>query len=148
MKVILLQDVRKLGKNGDIIEVAEGYARNYLLPRGLAVEATKGKLKELSEQKKADDRKKKQLEQEAKDLAERLNQINVELTVKTGEGGRLFGAINNKDIADYLKEQHSVNIDKKKIVLKAPIKNLGEYKVAVKLHPKVQAELNVKVLQA
>ena len=148
MKVILLQDVRKLGKNGEVIEVAEGYARNYLLPRGMAVEATKGKLKELSEQKKADDRKKKQMEQQAKELAEQLNKVNVELTVKTGEGGRLFGAINNKDIADYLKEHHSINIDKKKIVLKAPIKNLGEYKVAVKLHPKVQAELTVKVTQA
>ncbi len=145
MKVILLQDVAKLGKKGDVIDVAEGYGRNYLLPRGLAVEASKSKLKELAEIKKADERKKKQIEQEARELAEKLDKISITIAVKTGEGGKLFGAISNKDIAEHLNKQHGIKIDKKKIVLKSPIKNLGEYQIAVKLHPKVQTELKVIV---
>ncbi|WP_031514302.1 50S ribosomal protein L9 [Desulfofalx alkaliphila] len=145
MKVILLQDVPKLGKKGEVIDVAEGYGRNYLIPRNLATEASQGKLNELAELKKAENRKKKQIEEEAKELAEKLKEIRVELTAKVGDAGKLFGAISNKDIADHLKKEHKIKVDKKKIVLKSPIKNLGSYNVTVKLHPKVQIELQVVV---
>ncbi|MBM7856100.1 large subunit ribosomal protein L9 [Desulfohalotomaculum tongense] len=148
MKVILNQDVPKLGKKGDVIEVAEGYGRNYLIPRNLASEASQGKLNELAQIKKAENRKKEQLLQEAKETAAKLEQIKVKLTAKVGEGGKLFGAISNKDIADSLKKEHGINIDKKKIILKSPIKSLGEYTVNVKLHPKVQAELAVSISEA
>ncbi|MTI80669.1 MAG: 50S ribosomal protein L9 [Firmicutes bacterium] len=148
MKVILQQDVSKLGKKGDVIEVAEGYGRNYLLPRNLATEASQGKLKELSQIKKAENRKKEQVLQEAKDTASQLEKLQVKLTAKVGGGGKLFGAISNKDIADNLKKQHDIKIDKKKIVLKSPIKGLGEYQVTVKLHPKVQAQLQVVISEA
>jgi large subunit ribosomal protein L9 len=147
MKVILLKDVAKLGKKGDVIEVAEGYGRNYLIPRNLASEASQGKLNELAELKKAENRKKQQQEQEAKELATTIEKTTVNIQVKVGEGGKLFGAISNKDIADNLKKQHNINIDKKKINLKSPIKSLGQYTVTLKLHPKVQSDLKVVITE-
>lgn len=148
MKVILLNDVAKLGKKGDVLEVAEGYGRNYLVPRKLASEASQGKLNELAEIKKAESRKKLQVEQEAKELVARLEKVTVKIQVKVGEGGKLFGAISNKDIADTLKKQHDIKVDKKKINLKSPIKNLGEYNVTLKLHPKIQTDLKVIIAEA
>ncbi|MEG6617251.1 50S ribosomal protein L9 [Peptococcaceae bacterium 1198_IL3148] len=148
MKVILLKDVAKLGKKGDVLEVAEGYGRNYLIPRNLASEASQGKLNELAELKKAENRKKQQQEQEARDLASKLEKITVNIQVKVGEGGKLFGAISNKDIADTLNKEYKIKIDKKKINLKAPIKNLGQYTVTLKLHPKVQTDLKLVVSEA
>lgn len=148
MKVILLQDIPKMGKKGDVIEVAEGYGRNYLLPRKMASEASQGKLNELAELKKAENRKNKQIEEQAKELGSKLEKTVVKLSAKVGDGGRLFGAISNKDIAENLDKQHNIKLDKKKIVLKSPIKNLGEYKITVKLHPKVQVELTVVVSEA
>jgi len=147
MKVILLQDVDGKGKRGQVVNVAEGYARNYLLPRGLASPASQGKLKELADKKQANDAKERKMEQAARDLAERLRETTVVVKTKTGEAGRLFGSVNNKDVADGLAEQHKINIDKKKMVIKEPIKQLGRYPVTVKLHPKVQAEIFVEVVK-
>jgi len=147
MKVIFLQDVKKVGKKGDILEVAEGYARNYLLPRKLAVEATQGHLKDLEQKKSSEARKKAQVKEEAAKLADKLQKLNIKIATKVGEGGRLFGSITSKDIADAIKTQHNIEIDKKKIDLKNPIKSLGVYPVTVKLHPKVHAQFQVQVIE-
>ncbi|KJS03445.1 MAG: 50S ribosomal protein L9 [Peptococcaceae bacterium BRH_c4a] len=145
MKVVLLQDVKGQGKKGDVITVAEGYARNFLLPRNLGVEASDGKLKELAQQKDAHQRKKNKEEEDARKTASRLEGIRVLVKSKVGEGGKLFGAVNNKDISENLARQHGIDIDKKKILLKDPIKTKGEFPVTVKLHPAVQANINVIV---
>lgn len=146
MKVILLKDVPGQGKRGDMLNVAEGYARNYLLPRGLAVEASQGKINELSARRQAQALKEKKIEQEARELAARLDNLKVVIKAKMGEGGRLFGSVNNKDISDALAGQHDIAIDKKKLVVKEPIKQLGVYTVIAKLHPNVQAEVKVEVV--
>lgn len=145
MKVLLLQDVKGKGKKGDMVNVAEGYARNYLLPRNLAVEASAGKLKELSDQKAAQERKKSQEEEEARRTASRLDGVRVVVKSKVGESGKLFGAVNNKDISENLSRQYGIDIDKKKIILKDPIKTSGEFPVTIKLHPVVQAVVTVIV---
>ncbi|MHB9093519.1 MAG: 50S ribosomal protein L9 [Eubacteriales bacterium] len=147
MKVIFLQDVKKVGSKGDILEVAEGYARNYLFPRKLAVEATPGHLKDLEQKKSSEARKKAQVKEEAKELANRLETLNVKMTTKVGEGGKLFGSITSKDIAEAIKVQHNLDIDKKRIDLENPIKSLGVYPVTVKLHPEVQAKFQVQVFE-
>lgn len=145
MKVVLLQDVKGQGQKGDIINAAEGYARNFLIPRNLAVVASESKLKELSDQKAAQIRKKEREEDDARQMAARLEGLKVVVKTKAGEGGRLFGAVSNKDIAENLAQQHGINIDKKKIVLKEPIKSQGEHSVNIRLHPSVQASVNVLV---
>lgn len=146
MKVILLQDVAGQGKRGEVINVAEGYARNYLFPRGLAGVASQGKLRELAGRKQANEVREHKIEQEARELAERLNNLTVMVKTKTGEAGRLFGSVNNKDVAEALVEQHKIKLDKKKLVIKEPIKQLGSYPVLAKLHPLVQAEITLEVL--
>lgn len=148
MKVILLQDVSKIGKKGDVLNAAEGYARNYLIPRGLASEATPGKMKELAQVKAVQDRKQQHIEAEARALAQKLSDVKVTVKTKTGEGGRLFGAVSSKDITDALLEQHNITVDKKKLALKEPIKVLGDYPVTVKVHPGIQAEITVTVVAA
>jgi large subunit ribosomal protein L9 len=145
VKVVLLQDVKGQGKKGDIITVAEGYARNYLIPRNLAVEASEARLKEISQQKAAHDRKRQKEEDEARAAAARMKEIRVHIKTRVGEGGKLFGAVGNKDIAEGLARQHGIVLDKKKILLKEPIKTLGEHPVTVKLHPSVQATITVSV---
>lgn len=146
MKVILLKDVAGQGKRGDVINVAEGYARNYLFPRGLAGEASKGRLKEMADRRQATEVKERKIEQAARELAKRLNNLTVVIKTKTGEAGKLFGSVNNKDVADALADQHKIELDKKKLVLKEPIKQLGSYPVTAKLHPVVQAEIMVEVV--
>lgn len=146
MKVILLKDVPGQGKRGEVVNVAEGYARNYLLPRGLASEASKGKMKELEARQQATAQKEQKIAEEARALAARLNNLTVVIGTKTGEGGRLFGSVNNKDVADALAAQHRVELDKKKLVLKEPIKQLGLYSITAKLHPAVSAEIKVQVI--
>lgn len=146
MKVILLKDVPGQGKSGEVVNVAEGYARNYLFPRGLASEASKGRMKELADRQQATALKEEKVRQEAREMASRLNELTVVIKTKTGEGGRLFGSVNNKDIADALALQHKVQLDKKKLVVKEPIKQLGVYPVTAKLHPAVQAEIKVEVV--
>jgi len=145
LKVVLLKDVPGQGRRGDVIDVAEGYARNYLFPRGLAGEATKGKMKELADRREAAALREKKLAEEAGELASRLENLTVVIKTKTGEGGRLFGSVNNKDIADALAEQHNIVVDKKKLVVREPIKQLGVYPVTTKLYPSVQAEIKVLV---
>lgn len=147
MKVILLEDVKSLGKRGDMVNVADGYARNYLFPRNLAIEATEGSIKQL-EQEKATMEKKKQKEIEtAKKIAEKLSNMTVTIKVKSGENGKLFGSVTSKDVADALKTQCKINIDKRKIELDEPIKSLGNYAVEVKLAPEVQTKLTVKIVE-
>ncbi|MFZ5597849.1 MAG: 50S ribosomal protein L9 [Bacillota bacterium] len=145
MKLILLQDVKGQGKKGDVIDAADGYARNFLLPKKLAVEASENKMKELSMQKAAQERKRNKEEEEARLTASRMEGMKVLIKTRAGEGGKLFGAVNNKDISDNLSQQHGINIDKKKIVLKEPIKTQGEFPVVIKLHPAVQAQITVIV---
>lgn len=146
MKVVLLEDVKNLGKKGDLLQVAEGHARNYLLPRKLAVEATEGKIKELAKLQEAADRKKQREESEAKNLADRLESLLVKVYSKSGEGGKLFGSVSNKDVVDALFRDYGIKIDKKKVILKEPIKKLGFYSLPVKLYPSVQVNLSVNVL--
>lgn len=147
MKVILVDDVKKLGKKGDVVNVADGYARNFLIPRGLAVEATPGRMKELQKQKEKESELRAQEEKQARELAGKLENIKVTIPVKVGEAGKLFGAVSNKDIVEVLNKKHNIKLDKKKVILKEPIKSLGTYPVTIKLHPKVQAKLDVTVVE-
>jgi large subunit ribosomal protein L9 len=146
MKVILLKDVPGQGKRGDVLNVAEGYARNYLLPRNLASEASQGKMKELAERQQAKELMGEKLRKEAEELAARLEKTTVVVKTKAGEGGKLFGSVNNKDVCDAMAIQYRIQLDKKKVILKEPIKSLGEYSVVAKLHPDVHAEIKVHVV--
>ncbi len=148
MKIILLQDEKKLGKKGDIIEASEGYARNYILPKKIGVEANAKNMNDLRLQKANEEKKAQEQLNEAQTLAQVLSQKMVEVKIKAGEGGRTFGSVSSKEIAAAYKEQHNIEIDKKKIVLPDSLKSFGSYEVAVKLHPKVTAKLLVKVTEA
>lgn len=147
MKVILLEDVKTLGKKGEIVNVNDGYARNFILPKKLGLEATGKNLNDLKLQKANEAKVAKQLWDEAKDLGKKLEAGKVTLSIKVGEGGRAFGSISSKEIAIAVKEQMGYDIDKKKIQLKDAIKTLGTHNVPVKLHPKVTAELKVIVAE-
>lgn len=148
MKVILLEDVKSLGKKGEIVNVNDGYARNFILPKKLGLEATGKNLNDLKLQKANEEKVAQELLQEAKDLAAKIEAGKVEVSIKVGEGGRTFGSVSSKEIASAVKEQMNYDIDKKKIQLKDAIKSLGEHAVPVKLHPKVTAELKVIVKEA
>ncbi|MDI6871488.1 MAG: 50S ribosomal protein L9 [Bacillota bacterium] len=145
MKVILKKDVPSLGKRGATVEVAEGYARNYLIPRDLATVASEGALKALAMEQKATEAKKARQEVEARALAERLSRLEVVIPARMGEGGRLFGSVTAKDVAEALARQ-GVTLDKRKLEVEEPIKQLGTYRIPVKLHPKVHSELAVRVI--
>lgn len=145
MKVILTVDVKSLGKKGNVCEVSDGYARNFLFPKKLAVEATQGNLSDLASKKANEDRKKAKEKEDAQLLAEKLSSITVEVYTKTGEGGRLFGSVTNKEIAEALKSKHGIEIDKRKIEVKEPIKALGNYTIQTKLHSEVSTQLKVVV---
>lgn len=145
MKVILKQDVPSLGQKGATVEVSEGYARNYLIPRDLAATATEGALKALAVAQKAVEHRKSREEAEAKALAERLAKLEVVIKANMGEAGRLFGSVTSKDIVEALAAK-GVSLDKRKIELAEPLKQLGTYQVEVKLHPKVHLKLAVKVV--
>ena len=147
MKVILLQDVKSLGKKGQIVNVNDGYARNFILPKGLGLEATGKNLNDLKLQKANEEKVAQQILDEAKELANKLEAGKVELAIKIGEGGRAFGSVSSKEIAVAVKDQMGYDIDKKKIQLKDAIKVLGTHTVPVKLHPKVTAELKVIVTE-
>ena len=148
MKVILLQDVKALGKKGEVVNVNDGYARNFILPKKLGVEANGKNLNELKLQKNNEAKVAQEHLDAAKKLAEELKAGKVVLTMKVGEGGRTFGSVSSKEIAEAVKEQMHLDIDKKKIQLKEQIKTLGTHIVSVKLHPEVTAELNVSVKEA
>jgi large subunit ribosomal protein L9 len=145
LKVILQQEVKKLGKKGDVIEVSEGYARNYLLPQKLALPATAGNVNTAQQQKASEVRKAQKILDEAKLHAAQLSKLSVKVAVKTGEGGKLFGSVTSKDIADALLAQHGVELDKRKLEIKDTIKALGTYPVTVKLHPEVSTQIEVQV---
>ncbi len=147
MRVILTKNVKGLGKEGDVIKAKDGYARNYLFPKGLAKEATQGNVKVLKEQKKAKKIKEEEKLNEAKKLADKISNLNVKIHSKAGENGKLFGSITTKDIANELNKQHKIKIDKRKIVLENNIKTLGATFVQVKVYPKVTAKLKVEVIQ-
>ena len=145
MKVILRQDVKSLGKKDQIVEVNDGYARNFILPKKLGVEASSGNLNTLKLQKANEAKVAAENLAKAKEFAEELSKLTVVVKMKAGEGGRAFGSVSSKEIAEEAKKQHGVEIDKKKIVLPEAIKAFGAYEITVKLHPEVQAKLKVKV---
>lgn len=147
MKVILLEDVKKLGKKGEVIEVSDGYARNYVLPKKLGVEASGKNMNDLKLQKANKEKIEKENLEAAKLMAEQMEKDQVVVSIKSGEGGRTFGSISSKEIAQNYKEQCGKEIDKKKIILPEPIKSLGVYEVSVKLHPNVTGKLKVKVTE-
>ncbi len=147
MQVILLQDVKALGKKGEIVNVNDGYARNFILPKKLGVEASGKNLNDLKLQRANEEKVAKQLLDDARELAGKLETGKVEVQIKVGEGGRAFGAVSSKEISAAVKEQMGYDIDKKKIQLKDAIKTLGSHDVAVKLHPKVTASLKVIVTE-
>ncbi len=145
MKVIFLKDVKGKGKKGEVKNVADGYAHNFLLKQGLAVEANSANESTLNAQKKKEEKQAAEELEEAKQLKAKIDEITVELTAKSGEGGRLFGSITSKQIAEELQKKHNIKIDKRKIELDDAIRALGVTKVPVKLHTEVTATLNVHV---
>lgn len=147
MKVILLQDVKNVGKKGAIINAKDGYANNFLFPKNLAIEATPVNLKNLENAQKQKEAKEKELFEEAKKTEEELMKIAVVIKTKTGENGKLFGAITTKEIAENIEKEHGFAIDKKKYDLDQPIKSVGEYFVKIKLHPQVNAKVKVIVTE-
>lgn len=146
MKVIFLKDVKGQGKKGEIKEVSEGYAQNFLLPKGLVRLATDGNVKTLENQTAAELKRKEQEKQDAINLGKKLEELTVTLKAKSGEGGRLFGAITSKQVAEALGKT-GVKIDKRKIEMQDPIRTLGVTQVPVKLHPEVKATLKVQVTE-
>ncbi|KAA9014585.1 50S ribosomal protein L9 [Niallia endozanthoxylica] len=148
MKVIFLKDVKGKGKKGEVKNVADGYAHNFLLKQGLAVEANSANISNLNAQKKKEEKVAAEELEEAKRLKTKVDEITVELTAKSGDGGRLFGSITSKQIAEELQKKHGIKIDKRKIELEDAIRSLGYTKVPVKLHTEVTATLNVHVKEA
>ena len=148
MKVILLEDVKSLGKKGEVVNVNDGYARNFVLPKKLGVEATGKSMNDLKLQKANEEKVAKEHLEAAQAFAKEMENDHVIVSIKAGEGGRTFGSVSSKEIATAYKEQCGKEIDKKKIILPEPIKSFGVYEVAVKLHPKVTGTLKVKVQEA
>ncbi len=147
MKVILLQDVKSVGKKGDILEANDGYARNFLLPKKMAVAATADNLNNLKLQKNNQEKVAQEQLESAQQFAKELESKEVVVSIKAGEGGKTFGSVSSKEIAQAYKEQCGVEIEKKKIQMTESIKNFGVYEVKVKLHPKVTGTLKVKVVE-
>lgn len=145
MIVILNRDIKGTGKAGDVVNVSDGYARNMLLPKGYATEATEGNIRSLKKQKAIAAERKAEEKAAAQQTAEKIGKVSVEIKTKAGEGGRIFGSITSKDIADALKAQHNITVDKKKILLDSPIKQTGEMTVEIKLYTDVNAKLKVVV---
>jgi large subunit ribosomal protein L9 len=145
MIVILLKDVKGIGKTGEVVKVSDGHARNLLLPKGLATEATEGNVRNLEKQKAIQEANRQKELAEARELAEKIAGLKVTIVTKSGEGGRLFGSITTKDIADALAEQHKITIDKRKFVLENPIKHTGDFEIDIKIYTEVTAKLKVTV---
>ncbi|WP_282938654.1 50S ribosomal protein L9 [Paenibacillus sp. RC67] len=143
MKVILLKDVKGQGKKGEVKNVSEGYANNFLFPQQLAAPANDSSMKVLETQKKAEQRKKDQEKADAVELGKKLESLTVELKAKSGKDGRLFGAITSKQVAEEMEKQHKIKLDKRKIIMDEPIRTLGVTEIAVKLHPEVTSKLKV-----
>lgn len=148
MKVILLQDVKALGKKGDVVNVSDGYARNMLLKKGIGKEANGQNINDLKLQKANEEKIAKENLEAAKKLAEEMKDKEIRVSVKAGEGGRVFGSVSTKEIAEEIKKQLGYEIDKKKILLDAPVKALGYTEIDIKLHTKVTAKMRVHVVEA
>ncbi len=148
MKVILLEDVKSLGKKGDVVKVSDGYARNMLLPKKLGVEATSKNMNDLKLAKKNEDRLAAEQLEAAQEMKKDLEEKTVTVSIKVGEGGKTFGSVSSKEIAEAVKKQYHLDIDKKKLQLDNPIRELGTTEVPLKLHPKVTAQLKVSVVEA
>ena len=146
MQVILLKDVKGTGKEGEVVKVSDGYARNRLFPGGLAMEATKENLRRHEKMLERMAEEEAQKKQDAAALAERISKLSLEIKTKAGEGGRLFGSITSKDIADAMEKSHGIIIDKKKIKIGEPIKNVGTFHVTVKLYQEIGTDLTVNVI--
>ena len=145
MKVIVLKDTKNVGKKGEIKNVSDGYAKNFLIPNGIVMEATPANIRDLERKKAADAEKRATDKASAEILKAKLSEIETVLQTKSGEGGKVFGSVTSKDISDALQAQHGIEIDKKKIVLESPIKQLGEYTITAKLYQEVTAEFKVIV---
>lgn len=145
MEVVLKEDIENLGHMGDVVKVKDGYARNYLLPRGLVVRADKQSLKALEHEQRMIAQRRERLNKEAHGISERLSRVSLEFAVKVGEEGRLFGSVTNMDIEKALKEQ-GVDVERRRIMLEAPIKSVGEYDVPIRLRPEVTPSIKVKVV--
>ena len=145
MKVILQQDVKKLGKKGDIVEVSEGYGRNFLLPRKAAVPATSQNLNVANAQAGSKARKEAMAADEAKLMAKQLEKVEVKIPVRIGDGGKLFGSVTGKDVSDALKKQH-IDIDKRKITIQGEVTGTGVYEAGIKVHPSVTSKIKVSVV--
>ena len=145
MKVILQQDVKKLGKKGDIVEVSEGYGRNFLLPRKAAVPATSQNLNVANAQAGSKARKEAMAADEAKLMAKQLEKVEVKIPVRIGDGGKLFGSVTGKDVSEALKKQH-IDIDKRKITIQGEVTGTGVYEAVIKVHPSVTSKIKVSVV--
>jgi large subunit ribosomal protein L9 len=146
MKVILKEDVKSIGSMGQIVDVSDGFARNYLVPKGLAVEANVKNMRSMEHEKKVIQEKARKVKNSVQDLANRLAEMNVVIKTKAGEEGKLFGSVTTMDIAEQLKNQ-GIEIDKKKISLDEPIKRLGTYAVNLRLHSEITAQVNIQVIE-
>ena len=147
MKVILLEDVKSVGKKGELVNTSDGYAKNFLFPKKLAVEATKSNLNEFELKQKAEAKRKKEELEQAQKMAKELEDKIVTVKVKTGENGKLFGSVTNKEVAEEIVKQTGLKIDKKKVSIGDPIKMVGERTAVIKLHPKVAAEITIKIVE-
>ncbi len=147
MEIILLEDVKSVGKKGELVSVSDGYARNFLLKKKLGMEATAKNKNDLKLQKANEEKRKQEMLEEAKRFAEELKDKSIEIKIKTGKGGRTFGSVSTKEIAEAAKKQLGIEIEKKKMQLDVPVKACGTYRVKIKLHPKVTGELIVKVTE-
>ena len=145
MKVILQQDIKSVGKKGDIVEVSEGYGRNFLLPKKFAIEATAVNLNVAKAKAGSAARKKAQDTDEAKLMASQLSKIEITIPVKIGENGRLFGSVGGKDVAEVLKKKHNIDIDKRKITLKNEVTGVGTYEAVIKVHPEITSTIKINI---
>jgi large subunit ribosomal protein L9 len=146
VKIVLREDVENLGRKGDLLEVADGYARNYLVPRGLALRASKGIVKQAEAMRRSREAREVRDRGAAEELAARLSGARVEIKARAGEGGKLFGSVTSSDVADAVLAQHGVEIDRRKIDLDEPLKDVGAVEVTVRLHPDVSATIPVEVV--
>ena len=147
MKIILTQDVKSLGKKGEIVEVNQGYARNFVLPKGLGVEATPKNLNDLKLKNQNDEKIAAENLAAAQKLADELKDKKITVSMKVGEGGKTFGSVSSKEVAEEMKKQLGVEVDKKKIIMKDAVKSLGGYNIGIKLHPQVTAEVLLDVVE-
>ena len=148
MKVILIEDVKSLGKKGQLVEVNDGYARNFILAKKLGVEATPKNMNDLKLKKANEEKVAKEIYEEAVAFAEQISKLEVNVSIKAGEGGKIFGSVSSKEIAQAAQEQLGIELDKKKMQLPSPINTIGTQMVPIKLHPKVTAQLKVNVREA